>query len=87
VINLSLKKFKCLLPVVWVLLSPLALAQNDVEKIRDNENGITAELKTLTSLGIIPIDLYPERQSGLVNGGNEILAEGSANDQEWRIAA
>jgi Ca2+-binding RTX toxin-like protein len=44
-----------------------------------DSDGITdaGELKTLTELGISAIDLNPERQSGLVNGGNEILAEGS----------
>ena len=75
------------MPVLWVLLSSLALAQNDVEKSHDYEDDITAKIKTLTARGISAIDLNPERQSGQVKGGNEILAEGRANHQEWRIAA
>ncbi|MDD2685897.1 MAG: hypothetical protein PHY62_07055, partial [Gallionella sp.] len=47
-----------------------------------NNNGIketteASELKTLTELGITAINLAPTTQSGLVNGGNEILATGS----------
>ena len=44
-----------------------------------NSNGVTdaGELKTLTELGITSINLTPTTQSGLVNGGNEVLATGT----------
>ncbi len=44
-----------------------------------NHDGVTdaGEPKTLSSLGISRIDLTPTPQSGLVNGGNEVLATGT----------
>ncbi|MBI5107649.1 MAG: S8 family serine peptidase, partial [Rhodocyclales bacterium] len=44
-----------------------------------DHDGVTdsGELKTLTELGITSIALTPTTQSGLVNGGNEILATGT----------
>lgn len=54
-----------------------------------NHDGITdpGELKTMAELGISSISLTPTSQSGLVNGGNEILATGTtftfANGTAW----
>jgi Ca2+-binding RTX toxin-like protein len=44
-----------------------------------DHDGVTdaGELKTLDALGITRINLVPTRQSGLVNGGNEVLATGT----------
>ena len=44
-----------------------------------NHDGLTdtGELKTLDELGITAINLTPTTQSGLVSGGNEILASGT----------
>ncbi|MDP1610950.1 MAG: Ig-like domain-containing protein, partial [Sulfuritalea sp.] len=44
-----------------------------------NHDGLTdaGELKTLDELGITSINLTPTTQSGLVNGGNEVLATGT----------
>lgn len=55
-------------------------AWNSVKAWQDaDHDGQTdaGELKTLTELNITRIDLAPTTQSGLVNGGNEVLATGS----------
>jgi Ca2+-binding RTX toxin-like protein len=55
-------------------------AFNNVKVWQDaDHDGITdtGELKSLDELGITNIDLTPTTQSGLVNGGNEILATGT----------
>ncbi|MBK7900593.1 MAG: S8 family serine peptidase [Betaproteobacteria bacterium] len=55
-------------------------AWNAVKVWQDaDHDGITdaGELKTLNELGITAIGLSPTLQSGLINGGNEILASGS----------
>ncbi|MDP1610952.1 MAG: LysM peptidoglycan-binding domain-containing protein [Sulfuritalea sp.] len=55
-------------------------AFNNVKVWQDaNSDGVTdaGELKTLTELNITAINLTPTAQSGLVNGGNEILASGT----------
>jgi len=47
--------------------------------VDSNADGISdaGELKTLTELGITAINLNATAQSGLINGGNEVLASGS----------
>lgn len=55
-------------------------AWNNVKVWQDaNHDGVTdaGELKTFAELGITSINLAPTTQSGLVNGGNEVLATGT----------
>ncbi len=63
---------------VWVDDNADGVSFKDVNGDGVYEAGIdTSELKTLAELGIGSINLVTTTQSGLVNGGNEILATGS----------
>lgn len=63
---------------VWVDDNTDGVSFKDVNGNGTYQAGIdTSELKTFAELGVTSIDLSPTTQSGLVNGGNEILATGS----------
>ena len=63
---------------VWVDDNADGLSFKDVNGDGTYQPGTdTSELKTFDELGIASINLTPTTQSGLVNGGNEILATGS----------
>ena len=63
---------------VWVDDNADGLSFKDVNGDGTYQPGTdTSELKAFAELGITSINLTPTTQSGLVNGGNEILATGS----------
>ncbi|MGP1677854.1 MAG: putative Ig domain-containing protein, partial [Burkholderiales bacterium] len=63
---------------VWVDDNADGISYKDVNGDGQYEAGIdTTELMSLDELGITSINLAPTTQSGLVNGGNEVLATGT----------
>ena len=63
---------------VWVDDNADGLSFKDVNDNGTYQPGIDqSELKTFAELGITSINLTPTTQSGLINGGNEILATGN----------
>lgn len=75
---------------VWVDDNADGMSFKDVNGNGTYQAGIDqSELKTFAELGITSINLTPTAQSGLVNGGNEILATGSfvIGGQTWDAQA
>ncbi|WP_250855358.1 calcium-binding protein, partial [Anabaena sp. PCC 7938] len=62
---------------VWVDDDGNGLSFKDSNGNGLKDAGEASELKTFAELGITSINLDPTSQSGLVNGGNEVLSSGS----------
>lgn len=74
---------------VWVDDNGDGLSFKDVNGNGVRDGGETTELKTFTELGITAINLYNSQESGLVSGGNTVVASGSftVNGQSASAAA